>query len=582
MQKRILGLYWKIALRHKRLFWVNIVSTPVTLVLERYVAPLAIAAIFQMIQNGDISLEKTGWLLVAYGSIQFYTQVIGYRIGLYAYWRMSSLGMADLYKLCFETFTKQSARFYGDEFEGALVARATRFTNAFEAFWSTFIYQFLFLTTSIIATMVGVGLISWPYMLILLFLTVLFMVIAYHGNKKMRSTFEERSEATSTITAQFADSISNILAIKAESSGKIEARQTEKIVKKWSDIDKSAMRQFLTFSSVFAAIISLMKVLSLVTAVILVQSNQINAGLVYLLITFTINLIEEVWNFNNFFRNYTGVLADAREMVKIIDQPIEVIDTTQTDLVVRHGDISIKDIAYTHPEQQDNLFENLTLHIKAGEKIGLIGRSGSGKTTLTNLLMRFMDSDKGIITIDNQDIKEVRQDSLRQSIAYVSQDPLLFHRSIRENISYSKPDATEKQIIEAAKKAHVWEFVNQLPEKMDTLVGERGVKLSGGQRQRIAIARAILKNAPIIILDEATSALDSESEKLIQDALKKLMKKRTSIVIAHRLSTIAHLNRIVVLDKGKIAEQGSHEELVKKKGIYAKLWSHQSGGFIDE
>jgi ATP-binding cassette subfamily B protein len=223
-----------------------------------------------------------------------------------------------------------------------------------------------------------------------------------------------------------------------------------------------------------------------------------------------------------------------------------------------------------------------SLDIKPGERIGLVGRSGSGKTSLTKLLLRFNELDSGRIVIDGQDITKIKQGDLRKSIAYVAQEPYLFHRTIRENIAYGKPDASDQEVRLAAKQANALDFIDTMPNGLDTIVGERGIKLSGGQRQRIAIARAILKDAPILLLDEATSALDSESERLIQNSLDKLMKHRTSIVIAHRMSTISKLDRIVVLDDGKISEQGTHQELLDKHGIYAKLWQHQSGGFIEE
>ncbi|NTW62100.1 ATP-binding cassette domain-containing protein, partial [Candidatus Saccharibacteria bacterium] len=213
-------------------------------------------------------------------------------------------------------------------------------------------------------------------------------------------------------------------------------------------------------------------------------------------------------------------------------------------------------------------------------QIGLIGKSGSGKTSLTRLLLRFSEIDGGEIKIDGQNICNITQSDLRSAIAYVPQEPMLFHRTLRENIAYGKPNATNAEVRHAAEQANALDFIDAQKDGFDTMVGERGIKLSGGQRQRIAIARAILKDAPILVLDEATSALDSENEKLIQEALSKLMVGRTSIVIAHRLSTISRLNRIVVMDEGRITEQGSHDELIKNKGIYAKLWSHQSGGFI--
>jgi ATP-binding cassette subfamily B protein len=243
----------------------------------------------------------------------------------------------------------------------------------------------------------------------------------------------------------------------------------------------------------------------------------------------------------------------------------------------------MKGVSFAHDNGKgEHVFDKFNLTVPAGQRVGLVGHSGSGKTTLTRLLLRFSDIDAGKIAIDGQDIAKVTQRSLREAIAYVPQEPMLFHRSLRENIAYGKPNASEEEIRRAAQQANALQFIESLPEGFDTTVGERGVKLSGGQRQRIAIARAILKNAPILVLDEATSALDSESEKLIQESLAELMKGRTSIVIAHRLSTIAKLDRIVVLDKGRIAEDGTHTELIKQGGVYSSLWAHQSGGFIEE
>ncbi len=233
-------------------------------------------------------------------------------------------------------------------------------------------------------------------------------------------------------------------------------------------------------------------------------------------------------------------------------------------------------------DEKKPLFCGFNLAIASGEKVGLVGHSGGGKSSVTRLLLRFMDIQGGQILIDDQDISKITQDDLRGHIAYVPQEPLLFHRSIAENIAYGKPDAKKSEVEQAAKLAHAHEFIKDLPSGYDTLVGERGVKLSGGQRQRVAIARAMLKDAPILVLDEATSALDSESEKLIQDALWKLMEGRTAIVIAHRLSTIQRMDRIVVLEDGEIVEQGSHKELLEKDGVYARLWAHQSGGFLED
>ena len=259
-------------------------------------------------------------------------------------------------------------------------------------------------------------------------------------------------------------------------------------------------------------------------------------------------------------------------MVEILHTPAQLVDTSDAALDVSRGAITFDHISFAHDDDPNRvLFRDFSLQIEPNQKLGLVGTSGAGKTTLTKLLLRFYDPTSGAILIDGQDIRMVTQESLRQQIAYVPQEPLLFHRSIRENIAYGRPEATQDDIILAAKQAHAWEFITQLPEGLETVVGERGVKLSGGQRQRIAIARAILKDAPLLVLDEATSALDSESEALIQQSLETLMQGRTSIVVAHRLSTIAALDRIVVVDEGHIVEEGSHDELLARGGIYARL-----------
>ncbi len=270
-------------------------------------------------------------------------------------------------------------------------------------------------------------------------------------------------------------------------------------------------------------------------------------------------------------------------MVTTLAETIEITDPSHPlPESISKGEVAFHSVDFTHEENNEPLFSDFSLTIPSGQRIGLVGHSGSGKTSLTRLLLRFSDLDAGAITIDGLDISKLAQADLHRAISYVPQEPLLFHRTLRENIAYGKPDATDEEIAAAAHHARADEFTAHLPEGYDTIVGERGVKLSGGQRQRIAIARAILKDAPILVLDEATSALDSESEKLIQESLEDLMRDRTSLVIAHRLSTIAKLDRIIVLDHGKIVEDGKHADLLKKNGVYAKLWRHQSGGFIEE
>jgi ATP-binding cassette subfamily B multidrug efflux pump len=290
-----------------------------------------------------------------------------------------------------------------------------------------------------------------------------------------------------------------------------------------------------------------------------------------------------MWEIGSLFENMGAVI----DGMGTLSKPISIMDKPDAPaLKVTKGTINFNNISF-HYGQGKDIIENLNLSIKAGEKIGLVGRSGAGKSTLVNLLLRFHELEKGSIFIDDQNIADVTQDSLRAQIGMVTQDTSLLHRSIRDNILYGKPDATEKELYEACKQAHAEPFIQTLSDPhgnkgYDAQVGERGVKLSGGQRQRIAITRVLLKDAPILILDEATSALDSEVEAAIQESLNQLMEGKTVIAIAHRLSTIAAMDRLIILDGGKIVEEGSHEALIKQKGIYAQLWQHQTGGFLGE
>jgi len=326
-----------------------------------------------------------------------------------------------------------------------------------------------------------------------------------------------------------------------------------------------------------------MNICAFIAAIFATQHHIASIGIIYLILSYTINITRNLWDVSNATRNFIRVIGDASPMVETLCEDIEIKDPVVPEkLAIKNGAINFRNVTFTHDENIKPLFKKFSLNINPGEQIGLVGKSGSGKTSLTRILLRFSDIDNGEILIDGQNIANITQDELHRSIAYVSQEPILFHRTLRENIAYGKPNATNKEIRRAAEQANATEFIDTLSKGFNTLVGERGIKLSGGQRQRIAIARAILKDAPILILDEATSALDSETEKLIQDALAKLMQGRTCIVIAHRLSTIAKLDKIVVLDKGNIIEEGAHGELLAKDGVYANLWKRQSGGFIEE
>ena len=583
--KEIFRLFWKTSEPYKHRRNLAIFFAMLTLVVTIFVGPLIIAQLLNIIQHNQLHDAKNLWTLIAlYGASELWSSVIGWRLVLYLVWTFETAMQRDLYAQCFSKLTNQTLFFHSNKFGGSLVSQTNKLVGAVESFWDTIIWSVLPLVISLVGSIIVLSTLLWQYALFLLIFSIVFSLVVYYGSKPMAKLTKKEAKSSNKLNGQLADVISNVLAVKSSGAETTEQKFFTKTVNSWRNSSLDVMRGFLKVSTIYSSINMVIKIGAIAFAVYAAQNNLVSVASVYLIITYTGSVAHELWNMNGIMRNYNRIIGNANDMVEILQTPTTLIDKSDSKLKVTNGEISMDKITFTHDEGQgDTLFHDFSLDIKPGEKIGLVGASGSGKTTLTKLLLRFADIDSGKITIDGQDISEVTQASLRAKIAYVPQEPLLFHRSVRENIAYGRPDATDAEIEEAAKKAGAYDFIVGLKDGFDTMVGERGIKLSGGQRQRVAIARAILKDAPILVLDEATSALDSESEALIQKSLETLMENRTSIVIAHRLSTIAKLDRIIVLKNGKIVEDGSHDELInKKRGVYAKLWARQSGGFIEE
>ena len=583
--KEIFRLFWKTSVPYKHRRNLAIFFAMLTLVVTIFVGPLIIAQLLSIIQHNQLHDAKNLWTLIAlYGVSELWSSVIGWRLVLYLVWTFETAMQRDLYAQCFSKLTNQTLFFHSNKFGGSLVSQTNKLVGAVESFWDTIIWSVLPLVVSLVGSIIVLSTLLWQYALFLLIFSIVFSLIVYYGSKPMAKLTKKEAKSSNKLNGQLADVISNVLAVKSSGAETTEQKFFTKTVNSWRNSSLDVMRGFLKVSTIYSSINMVIKIGAIAFAVYAAQNNLVSVASVYLIITYTGSVAHELWNMNGIMRNYNRIIGNANDMVEILQTPTTLIDKSDSKLEVANGEISMDKITFTHDEGQgDTLFHDFSLDIKPGEKIGLVGASGSGKTMLTKLLLRFADIDSGKITIDGQDISEVTQASLRAKIAYVPQEPLLFHRSVRENIAYGRPDATDAEIEEAAKKAGAYDFIVGLKDGFDTMVGERGIKLSGGQRQRVAIARAILKDAPILVLDEATSALDSESEALIQKSLETLMENRTSIVIAHRLSTIAKLDRIIVLKDGKIVEDGSHDELInKKRGVYAKLWARQSGGFIEE
>ncbi len=473
-----------------------------------------------------------------------------------------------------------SYSFFVNHFAGSLVNKEKKFFGAFDRMVNIIFREFLYA----IVVVCGVLFVLFKYSVVLGSLSAFWFVIFFYTmyrSTRMRIPYERlKGNAQSVTVGVLSDIIGNVLNLKYFSSKKREMEYLDKFLVKESDSRNKAWAMAARAYTLQGFIVNAAKLSLMFVSILLWSYGEITSGVIVLVISYSGILFNKLGNIGSVMRQFAESYMDASEFVEILNTKIDITDPEHPEVLnIKKGEIYFKDVSFGYAEER-MVIKNLNLEIKSGEKIGLVGSSGAGKTTVTKLLLRFADVTKGAITIDDQRIDAITQDDLRSVIAYVPQDTVLFHRSLRENIAYGKADATLEEIEEASKKAHAYEFISGLDKGYDTLVGERGIKLSGGERQRVAIARAILKNAPILILDEATSSLDSESEKYIQEGLEELMKGKTTIVIAHRLSTIQKMDRIVVLEGGEIFEEGAHSDLLKKKGRYAELWKHQSGGFI--
>ncbi len=500
--------------------------------------------------------------------------------------RLHARAQADLLELALSTLLQRSVGFHANTIGGKLVNNALEYPAAFGRLVDG-IYVGLVPFTLTMTFGIGVVLFHSPAMgLALLAVTVTIIVLTVRESRRRAALRIQRKFAQNTMIAHVSDTLVNAQAVKTFASEQSELRQHRALsdtlvdlrFRDWSMTARSGSKRMgvlLALEIAFIAFVGYM-----------VSHDPSILAIGIFSFSYMITMTNRLFDIGTMIRNIEESFVSAASMTEILLQETEIVDSPHAKkLQVKKGKITLDDVRFAYHDESSNgaVFDKLALTIPAGQKIGLVGPSGGGKSTLTRLLLRFDDVDSGAISIDDQNVRDVTQTSLRHAVSYVPQEPLLFHRSVLENIAYGKPDATLEQVREAAKLAFADEFINKLPKGYETIVGERGVKLSGGQRQRVAIARAILKDAPILILDEATSALDSESEVYIQRALEQLMQGRTTLVIAHRLSTIQKMDRIIVLDDGAIVEDGTHRDLLKTDGgLYAKLWAHQSGGFIED
>jgi len=580
--RRVLATYW----RHLRNFrWTAVfllVIVTANYVLD-LIGPLFYKDFFNLLATGSkadqgliSALVKIIIVILAINSTRWLFYRISGVVDAYLLTKVSS----SMDQANFASLLEHSYAFFTNSFAGGLTRKIKRYSDAFDTLLETALWNLL--PVSIIAVGSLIVLYRRDTLLgLTMTMCIVLVVVANVVFSAWKLKYDIRRAAKDTeTTAALTDSIANSVNVKLFTGRPYEMALFGKVR---DELKQAALTSWLLAEGSFAVQAALMVIVEfavMYVAILAWQQGRITLGDFALIQAYMISLFERIWNIGRVMRKIYEAMADAKEMVDILDMPLGVKDKpTAKRLKVTQGAVAFDKVCFNYNRTRKTL-DGFDLSIAPGERVALVGPSGAGKSTAVKLLLRFHDVDAGHILIDGQDISRVTQESLRADIAFVPQDPVLFHRNLMDNIRYGLREADEAKVIQASKLAHCHEFIEELPEGYATFVGERGIKLSGGERQRVAIARAMLKNAPILVLDEATSSLDSESEAKIQEALKALMKGRTVIVIAHRLSTIMQMDRIAVVDRGRIVDQGTHQELLARDGLYRTLWNIQAGGFI--
>lgn len=520
------------------------------------------------------------WLWVIVLPLNFFVIEGIWRLSGCAGMRLITKSEADSSKELFKYLIEHSRAYFNSKFAGSLVNKIGHATRGASSMFSNFLWQFYPLFLTLIINISIVISIDYRLGIMLSIWTIVFLTLNYYMVKKKQHLSYANANANSIMKGKMVDTVGNIATVQANAYQHYEKSYINFFIK---NRQKKHLKSWIASEWILfinGALLAIFMFGMIGITIYLVQNAIASIGSLVLVISMTLSLTHSLFFIGHKMTDTIDDYSQIEEGLNELIVPYGVKDKPGAkNLKKAKGDLNFKNIVFHF----DNtlVFDNFSLLIKAGQKIGIVGVSGAGKTTLANLLLRNHDIEEGSIKLDGNNISDITRKSLREKIAFVPQDTSLFHRTIKENIGYGNLDASDKQIIEAAKKAQAHEFIMGFPKGYDTYVGERGVKLSGGQRQRIAIARAFLKKAPILLLDEATSALDSESEVLVQAALAQLIQKKTVIAIAHRLSTLRVMDRIVVLDNGKIVEDGTHTSLLRKKGVYANLWNRQVEGFIE-
>ena len=582
--RKIFKVYWQ----HIRQYKLQLVVLLVFLTLASAIGNIATPWYFKKFL--DVLTSEAGSPNVRQSLVSILLIILGIESLSWVMWRITNFVsnsfqprvMTNLMNTCFAYIQRHSFNFFDSTFVGSLVKKVTRFSHAFEEISDRVTWSLIPLVVNSLLIFIILTLRNYWLGLIVIIWTIIFLTLNWVLTKYKLKYDILRSKAETTASAILADTITNQSNIKFftgydEEVGRFNAATEE--VRQLRQLTWNIGAYIDAVQNIFTIAL---EIGIYYFAIGLWQKGLLTIGDFVLIQAFLINLFMRVWDFGRILRNVYERLADAEEMVEILETPHEIVDVAKAkELKVTAGKIEFKNIKFNYHKTRE-VISGFNLIVQPREKVALVGHSGAGKSTITKLLLRIYDVTSGDILVDGQPITKVKMESLWRNISFVPQEPILFHRTLTENIRYGKFDATEAEVIAAAKLAHCHNFIMSFPDQYDTLVGERGIKLSSGERQRVAIARAILKNAPILVLDEATSSLDSESERLIKEALDNLMQSKTVIVIAHRLSTIMKMDRIILIDQGRITEEGTHKSLLKKKdSLYKKLWEIQAGGFIE-
>ncbi len=511
-------------------------------------------------------------------------QAMDFTWAFYDYFKLKTLPKVreDIINKMFQYMQGHSYSYFQRQFSGSLSNKVADMARGAESVISQTVEPIFSQIMTLIIACISMFLVNPLSSIVLLLWSLVFLGIAYMFYKKTLIYSAEFSESNSVCMGKLVDSVTNIISAKLFARSEYERKYLAKYVRESRLKDQDLQWHMFKIKILQGTSVTILFGCMVAILIYARQKNAVTIGDFTFILTLSMTIMQGLWYLASHFLTYAQELGVCQQALSLMNVPHEIVDVPNApELKVTKGEIVFDNVSFNY-DRGKNVFKNQNIRIKGGEKVGLVGFSGSGKTTFVTLILRFFKIAEGKILIDGQDIASVTQDSLHSQLGMIPQDPILFHRSLMENIRYGRLDATDAEVIEASKRAHCNDFIELLSEGYQTMVGERGLKLSGGQRQRIAVARAILKNAPILILDEATSALDSVTEEKIRESLSYLMENRTTIVIAHRLSTLSDMDRILVFSRGHVVEDGTHGELMEKNGHYAQLWDMQAGGFLPE